>query len=77
MKTLSILEVEPKDGGNFKVFRNGLHIANLVGQYIGQGGQISWRVFPLSSTHKPSRNHHDSPEAAIRAYYGRKATVRS
>jgi hypothetical protein len=76
MKNKSILEVEPKDGGNFKVFLDGLHIANLIGQYIGQGGEISWRVFPLSLTHKPSRKHHENPEDAIKSYYGRKAKVR-
>jgi hypothetical protein len=78
MKTKRTLEVELKDGGNFKVFVNGLHLANLVQTpTTTEAGTVSmWHVISLTSSRKNGRNRYETPEAAIKAYYGRKATVK-
>ena len=74
------LEVEPRDGGNFKVFLNGLHVANLVriptfsAEY--EGLKDRWQVISLTSRRKNGRKRFEYPEEAIQSYFGRKATLR-
>lgn len=78
MKTKRTLEVEPRDGGSFKVFVNGLHLANLVPTptQTDNGAVEMWHIISLTSGRKNGRGRYETPEAAIKAYYGRKATVR-
>ena len=79
MKTKRTLEVELKDGGNFKVFVNGLHLANLVRISPRPAELIPemWWIQSLTCARKNGRNRYETPEAAIKAYYGRKATVKA
>ena len=78
MKTKRTLEVELQDGGNFKVFVNGLHLANLsrTGPRPEELLPETWWIQSLTSARKNGRNRYETPEAAIKAYYGRKATVK-
>ena len=78
MKTKQTLEVELKDGGNFKVFVNGLHLANLVQTpTTTEAGTVNmWHVMSLTAGRKNGRGRYEQPEDAIKAYYGRKASVK-
>lgn len=78
MKTKQVIEVELRDGGAFKVFVNGLHLANLVSSptQTNNGAIEMWHVLSLTSARRNGRGRYETPEAAIKAYYGRKATVR-
>jgi hypothetical protein len=72
------LEVELQDGGYFKVFVNGLHLANLVSTptQTENGAIEKWHVISLTAGRKNGRRRYDQPEDAIKAYYGRKAMVK-
>jgi hypothetical protein len=78
MKTKQTLEVELKDGGSFKVLVNGLHLANLVQTPTTTEAGIMnmWHVMSLTASRKNGRGRYEQPEDAIKAYYGRKATVK-
>ena len=78
MKTKRTLEVEPRDGGAFKVFVNGLHLANLVSTptQTDNGAIEMWHIISLTCARRNGRGRYETPEAAIQAYYGRKATVK-
>lgn len=55
--------------GNYEVVING-HVYAILANTPALG----WKIMSRTAARKNGRNHYETPEAAIKAYYGRKAT---
>jgi hypothetical protein len=59
-----------------RVFRGGLHIANVCHVPVDGGWRMGWKVFPLTTARKPSCTFSDDPATAIKKMYGKLVYIR-